>query len=111
MVVITAGKDPCYFLKEFFKIKDLRVLIKFKLCAGALRGSHILTIRLKLRRSSSCLAYYIQAQVTPTSTPTGILSDSQVFQTKNSKVSKEKLAKKLNKWWKRVAKSGRKLKS
>ena len=71
MVVITVGKDPCYFPKEFFKIKDLRILIKFKLCAGAVTDCHmfLLTIRLKLARSSSWLAY-IQAQVTPTLTPT-----------------------------------------
>ena len=71
MVAITVGKDPCYFPREFFKIKDLRVMIKFKLCAGAVRGCHmfLLTIPLKLTRSSSWLAY-IKAQVTPTSTPT-----------------------------------------
>ena len=71
MVGITVGKDPCYFPKEFFKIKDLRILIKFKLCAGAVRGCHmfLFTTRLKLTRSSSSLAY-IQAQVTSISTPT-----------------------------------------
>ena len=71
MVAINVGKDPCYFLREFFKIKDLRVLILFKLCAGAVRGCHmfLLTIPLKLTKSSSWFAY-IQAQVTPTSTPT-----------------------------------------
>ena len=43
---------------------------KFKSCAGAVRGCHmfLLTIPLKLTRSSSWLAY-IQAQVIPTSTP------------------------------------------
>ena len=41
MVAITVGKDPCYFPKEFLKIKDLRILIKFKLCAGAVRGCHM----------------------------------------------------------------------
>ena len=41
MVAITVSKDPCYFPKEFFKIKDLRILIKFKLCAGAVRGCHM----------------------------------------------------------------------
>ena len=63
--------NPCYFPKEFFQIKDLIILIKFKLCAGAVRGCHmfLITIRLKLTRSSSGLAY-IQAQVSPTSTPT-----------------------------------------
>ena len=71
MVAVTVGKDPCYFPKEFFKIKDLRILIKFKLFSGAVRGCHmfLLTIRLKLTRSSSWLAY-IQAQVTHTSTRT-----------------------------------------
>ena len=71
MFAITVGKDPCYFPKEFFKIKDLRILIKFKLCAGAVRGCHmfLLTIRLKLTRSSSWLAC-VQAQVTLTSTRT-----------------------------------------
>ena len=71
MVAITVGKDPYYFPKEFFKIKDLRILIKFKLCAGAVRGCHmsLLTIPLKLTRSSSWLVY-TQAQVTPTPTPT-----------------------------------------
>ena len=70
MVAIIVGKDPCYLPKELFKIKDLRILIKFKLCAGAVRGCHmfLLTIPLKLTRSSSSLAY-IQAQVTPTSSP------------------------------------------
>ena len=62
---------PCQFPREFFKIKDLRVLIKFKLCARAVRGCDmfLLTIPLKLTRSSSWLAY-IQVQVTPTLTPT-----------------------------------------
>ena len=62
---------PCYFPSEFYKIKDLRALIKFKLCAGAVRGCRmfLLTIPLKLTRSSSWLAY-IPAQVTPTLTPT-----------------------------------------
>ena len=71
MVAINAGKDPCYFPKEFFNIKDLRILIKFKLCAGAVRGCHIflLPIQLNLTNSSSSLAY-IRAQVTPTPTPT-----------------------------------------
>ena len=71
MVAVTVGKDPSYFPKEFFQIKDLRILIKFKLCARAVRGCHmfLLTIRVKFTRSSSWLAY-IQAQVTHTSTPT-----------------------------------------
>ena len=38
MVVITAGKDPCYFPMEFFKIKDLRVLI---MCRSCKRLSHV----------------------------------------------------------------------
>ena len=42
MFAITVGKDPCYFPKELFKIKYLRILTKFKLCAGAVRGfSHV----------------------------------------------------------------------
>ena len=71
MVAITVRKEPCYFPREFFKIKDLRVLIKFKFGDGAVRGCHmvLLTIPLKLTGSSSWLAY-IQAQATPTSTPT-----------------------------------------
>ena len=73
MAAVTVGKYPCYFPKEFFQIKVLRILIKFKLCAGAVRGCHmfLITFRLKLTRSSSGLAIaYIQAQVSPTSTPT-----------------------------------------
>ena len=49
MVAITVGKDPCYFLREFFKIKDLRVLIKFKFCAGAVRGCHMFLLTVPLR--------------------------------------------------------------
>ena len=41
MVAVTVGKDLCYFPKEFCQIKDLRVLIKFKLCVRAVRNSHV----------------------------------------------------------------------
>ena len=49
MVAVTVGKDLCYFPKEFFQIKDLRIVIEFKLCARAVRNCHmfLLTIRLK----------------------------------------------------------------
>ena len=109
MVAITVGKDPCYFQKEFFKIKDLRFLFNIKLCAGAVRGCHLflLTIRLKLKSSSSWLAY-IQAQVTSTSTLPEYCETPEYFKPKfkcmERKVGKEieQVAEESCKKWKEV---------
>ena len=49
MVAVIVAKDLCYFPKEFFQTKDLRVLIKLKLCAQAVRNCHMFLLTINKR--------------------------------------------------------------